>query len=128
MLPSEIRPVTPVVGRADDEQAGAAVLGAVVEDVGSGRPGDGERLERNAVERGLDGGQAGERGAAELLLVGATAAEAERDLTGIDGDGDDRRTGGAGEQRCEHRRLGIVAQRVHADDDGRCHDDLPGCG
>ena len=80
------------------------------------------------MERGLDGGQAGEHGTADLLLEGATATEAERDLTGVDGDGHDGRSGGAGEQRGEHCRLRIVAQRVDADDDGRCHDDRRGWG
>ena len=57
-----------VVGRADDEQGGAPVLRDVVEDAGRRRSGDGHRLERDAMERGLDRGQAGEGGAAELLL------------------------------------------------------------
>ena len=58
-----------VVGGADDEQAGAAILGEIVEDVGRGRPGQGDCLERDAVEGRLDRREAGERGAADTRGV-----------------------------------------------------------
>ena len=105
VLPSEIRPVTPwwvepTTSRPAPRSSAQSWSTWAAED-----PATASVSSANTVERGFDGGQAGERGAADLVLEGATATEAERNLTGVDGDGHDRRPGGAGEQRSEHRAL-----------------------
>ena len=117
-----------VVRGADHEQAGVTLLGDVVENVRGRRAGACHGLELDAVERRLDGREAGERGAAVLVPVGIASADPDGALHGVRSHGDDGRARGAGEQCGEDGRLRIVAQGIDADDDGRCHDDLPEVG
>ena len=104
--------------RAEDEEARAARLGALVQHARRRRPGDGGGLDGEAVERGLDGMQAGHGVAAQFVDVVGVAERAGR-VVAVDGDGKHRCARGAREQGREDRAVGVVAHRVDADEDGR---------
>ena len=82
VLPSVIRPVAPWWVEPTTSRPAPRSSAQSWSTWAAEEPGDRERLERNTVERGFDGGQAGERGAADLVLEGVTSAEPERNAHG----------------------------------------------